>query len=51
MSINNDTVILFGKFKGKTLNMLLDDKFYCEWILAVVMPTGQLKQVKDFISK
>lgn len=31
---NQDSIIFFGKYKGKKHEVLKEDKPYCEWILS-----------------
>ena len=47
--LNIDTIVKFGKYKGQKVKYILDDNSYCQWILNLIEPTGQIKEIQDFI--
>lgn len=49
--ITKDTIISFGKFKFKTLEDLLKDITYCNWILTLENTRGQIYNIQKYLNK
>jgi hypothetical protein len=48
-AITGDTIISFGKFKGKTINDLLKDISYCKWIINLQDASGAIEKIQEYL--
>lgn len=48
-SINLNTIVKFGKYKGKQISELIKDLNYCKWIKCEDYTTGQFKQIQEYL--
>jgi predicted RNase H-like nuclease (RuvC/YqgF family) len=46
--MNNNYIIRFGKYKGKTLSVMMNDTKYIEWIKTTDIP-NKVKEIHDAI--
>lgn len=47
--VTTSTIVTFGKHKYKTVFELTQDEGYVEWIISLENPSGQLKDIRDFL--
>jgi len=47
--ITTETIISFGKFKGKRISDLLKDISYCKWIIGLKDTKGAIERIQEYL--